>query len=154
LLPDTRTQVTHAITINATPEKIWPWIVQMGCGRGGFYSLDTLDNAGVPSAREIHPELQKIEVGQIIPAMPDSDLGFEVLSVDEPRTLVLGGLFDPESKRQLPFSSPRPERYWQVTCRSCSSRWMTARHDSTCAHAPRSRRAAGCTRCGSGRSTR
>src|SRR5512139_3909473 len=44
---------TRAITIDAPPEDVWPWIVQMGSGRGGWYALDRLDNGGVPSAEEV-----------------------------------------------------------------------------------------------------
>ena len=53
LLPDATGQFTHSIVIAASPEKVWPWLVQMGCQRAGFYSIDLLDNAGVASAREI-----------------------------------------------------------------------------------------------------
>jgi hypothetical protein len=59
--------VTRAITIHTRPEEIWPWIVQIGYGRAGFYSYDLLDNLGNPSANRIIPELQQIEVGAWIP---------------------------------------------------------------------------------------
>lgn len=114
LLPDADAQVTHGITVRATPEAIWPWLVQMGCRRAGWYSFDALDNAGVPSAREIHPELQAIAVGDRLPATPDGEDGFEVLRVEPPRVLVLGGLYDPRT-HQLPFAALRPETFWQVT---------------------------------------
>ncbi len=115
LLLDAREQVTHAITIAATPQAIWPWLVQMGCRRAGYYSFDLLDNSGVPSAREIHPELQQIAVGDVLPAAPGSEDGFEVLSIEQNRALVLGGLFDLETNRQLPFATSRPANHWQVT---------------------------------------
>lgn len=89
----------------------------MGGRRGGFYAIDVLDNAGVPSAREIHPEWQHLAVGDVIPATPDpahAD-GFEVLAIEPNRALVLGGLFDVDAGKQLPFASPRPVRYWHVT---------------------------------------
>ena len=59
--------VTRAITIHARPEEVWPWIVQIGYGRAGFYSYDLLDNLGRPSANRIIPELQNIEIGAWIP---------------------------------------------------------------------------------------
>jgi len=96
LLPDALGQLTDGITIHATPEAIWPWLVQMGSDRAGFYSVDLLDNANRRSAREIHPELQAIAVGDVLPARPGHVEGFEVLLVDEPRALVLGGLYDGE----------------------------------------------------------
>jgi len=115
LLPDATGTLTHGITIDAPPERVWPWLVQMGGGRAGFYSLDALDNAGVPSAREIHPELQSLEVGQVIPATPEGKDGFEVLAIEPQRALVLGGLFDPSAKAQRAFASPRPTHFWHVT---------------------------------------
>jgi len=115
LLPDAADQLTHGITIGATPAQIWPWLVQMGCRRGGFYSIDLFDNAGRRSAREIHPELQQIRVGDIVAATPDGDDGFEVLRAEPNQVLVLGGLYDPDAAEQLRFSDERPERYWQVT---------------------------------------
>ncbi len=115
LLGDAVEQMTQGITIDATPEAIWPWLVQMGCRRAGWYSWDLLDNAGIESANEIHPELQEIAVGDVMPATPEGDDGFEVLKVDPPRVLALGGLFDPDAGRQLPFAAERPERYWHVS---------------------------------------
>ena len=61
---------TRAITIQATPALIWPWLVQVGCLRAGFYSNDLLDNLGHPSARTILPELQQLEIGQWMPMSP------------------------------------------------------------------------------------
>jgi hypothetical protein len=107
--------LTHGITIQATPEAIWPWLLQMGCRRGGFYALDLIDNGGAPSAREIHPELQRLHVGQVIPATPDGLDGFEVLALEPHRTLILGGLFDVDANQQIPFASARPTRFWQIT---------------------------------------
>jgi hypothetical protein len=115
LLPGAGAQLTKGITIHAAPESIWPWLVQMGCGRGGFYAIDLLDNGGTPSAREIHPELQELAVGQVIPATPGGTDGFEVLAIEPCRVLVFGGLFDAGAGKQIPFVSPRPARYWQVT---------------------------------------
>ena len=115
LLGDAATQLTHGITIAATPASIWPWLLQLGCGRGGFYSIDVLDNGGVRSARELHPDLLALEVGQVLPASPEGEGGFEVLSIDAPRVLVLGGLWDANGQHQLPFAARRPERFWHVT---------------------------------------
>jgi hypothetical protein len=115
LLPDAAAQITEGITIAASPARIWPWLVQMGCRRAGYYSIDTLDNAGVRSARQLHPELADIAVGDVLPATPDGADGFEVLRVEPPHTLILGGLFDPGANAQRPFASPRAARFWHVT---------------------------------------
>lgn len=115
LLADAHEQMTHSVTIRTRPDEVWPWLVQMGSRRAGFYSLDLLDNAGRPSAREVHPEWQALHVGEVIPATPTGDDGFEVLALEDHRWLVLGGLFDAGEKRQLPFTATRPERYWHMT---------------------------------------
>jgi hypothetical protein len=115
LLPDAVEQMTHGVTVAARPEAIWPWLVQMGCRRAGFYSIDALDNFGRASAREIHPELQEIRVGDVLPVTPEGPDGFEVLRVEENRALVLGGLNDSDLAKQLPFAAARPNRYWHYT---------------------------------------
>jgi hypothetical protein len=66
---------TRAIDISVKPEKVWPWIVQIGCSRAGFYSYDWIDNAGKPSANQIIPDLQHIAVGDFIPMTPDNKNG-------------------------------------------------------------------------------
>src|SRR5512133_1316297 len=58
---------TRAITINAPPEDVWPWIAQVGYRRAGFYSYDLVDNAGERSADRIIAEYQQINVGDPIP---------------------------------------------------------------------------------------
>jgi len=80
---------THAVTIDAPPEAVWPWIAQMGAGRGGWYSWDLIDNGGTPSAKRVVPELQTVVPGAIMPAVPHATDAFVVASVDPPRDLVL-----------------------------------------------------------------
>jgi hypothetical protein len=63
-------RATRAITINAPPDEVWPWLVQIGCLRGGWYSNDLLDNLGRPSATAIVPGLQHLAVGQWVPMSP------------------------------------------------------------------------------------
>jgi hypothetical protein len=58
---------TRAITIRARPDEIWPWLVQIGFGRAGWYSYDWLDNRGRHSAEKIIPEFQHLEVGDWVP---------------------------------------------------------------------------------------
>jgi hypothetical protein len=58
---------TRAVTIQARPEEIWPWVVQMGFNRAGWYTYDWIDNLGRPSAERIIPELQQVAVGDLIP---------------------------------------------------------------------------------------
>jgi hypothetical protein len=58
---------TRAITIDAPAEAVWPWLVQIGFGRAGFYSYDLFDNAARPSAERILPEHQQPQVGDWVP---------------------------------------------------------------------------------------
>src|SRR5690606_38830531 len=67
------------------------------------------------AARELHPDLLALEVARILPASPEGEGGVEVLRVDAPRVLILGGLWDADAERQLPFAAPHPERFWHVT---------------------------------------
>jgi hypothetical protein len=62
----------------------------MGCRRAGWYSIDRLDNGGIPSARRVIPELQQIRVGDVLPWKPEGEDGFTVLSQKENEALVLG----------------------------------------------------------------
>src|SRR4029450_6578263 len=55
LIPGGRRGATMAVTIDAPPARVWPWLLQMGCDRAGWYSWDRLDNGGTPSAGRIHP---------------------------------------------------------------------------------------------------
>ncbi len=74
---------TRAVTINASPQNIYPWIVQMGLNRAGWYSYDILDNLARKSAESILPEFQEIEVGDLIPMSPDGKQGVWVKEFQE-----------------------------------------------------------------------
>jgi hypothetical protein len=67
IISDPNFNATRAVTIEATPEQIWPWLVQMGYRRAGFYSYDRLDNDGITSAVRLLPEFQQLAVGDSIP---------------------------------------------------------------------------------------
>jgi hypothetical protein len=82
---------TRAVTIEATPHDIWPWIVQMGYGRAGFYSWDALDNHGVPSAERIIPQYQHLRVGDLIRMSKGSYALVAELSVGRHLLLVFDG---------------------------------------------------------------
>jgi hypothetical protein len=57
---------TIACDLPAAPSDVWPWLAQMGAGRGGWYAFDRIDNGGVPSATEIIPGLQRIVPGDAL----------------------------------------------------------------------------------------
>lgn len=86
-------QATHAVTIQATPAEVWPWLVQLGQGRGGFYSYDWIENSmglDIHTVDQIIPEYQNLEVGDVIPLAPDS-FGVPVAIVETEKALVLHG---------------------------------------------------------------
>ena len=69
---------TRGVTINTSPEYIYPWIVQIGVSRAGWYSYDLLDNLARKSAESILPEYQNIQIGDIIPLSPNGKQGMVV----------------------------------------------------------------------------
>jgi hypothetical protein len=82
-------QFTHAITIDAPIQRVWPWLAQMGSDRAGWYSWDAIDNGGKPSALNIVPDFQTVAPGDVMPAVPGAKDAFVVAAVDPPRDLVL-----------------------------------------------------------------
>lgn len=73
LVPKAKLVTTHAISIGAPPDKVWPWIVQMGQDRGGFYSYTMLENllgCRMTNADRIHPEWQILSVGDSVSLHP------------------------------------------------------------------------------------
>jgi sulfhydrogenase subunit delta len=90
LLPDPSFDATRAITIAAPPEAVWPWLVQVGFGRAGWYSYDLLDNLGRPSASTVLPEHQSLEIGDRVPmgGRVDDRTAFTVAGLSRPHFLV------------------------------------------------------------------
>jgi len=89
LVPEPIFTSTHAITIDAPPEQVWPWVAQMGAGRAGWYSWDAIDNGGTPSATSIQPNFQTVVAGDVMPAIPGATDALVVAAIDPPRDLVL-----------------------------------------------------------------
>ena len=67
LIPQPIGSVNHAITIRRPPHDVWPWLVQMGSDRAGWYAYDFIDNGGHRSAERILPDYQDIHVGSDFP---------------------------------------------------------------------------------------
>jgi hypothetical protein len=94
IVPRPRKFSTRAITIAAPAEAVWPWLVQIGQGRGGLYSYDWLENlAGcdIHSTNRIIPELQYLEFGDVIRLGPEGYPAYPIAAVEPGRALVLGG---------------------------------------------------------------
>jgi hypothetical protein len=103
LIANPTVQTDHAITIDAPAARVWPWLVQMGWGRAGWYTARWVDQllfpANGPSADRIVPELQHLEVGTFIPdGPPETECGLHVVELAPEQLLVL------RSNSHLPMS--------------------------------------------------
>jgi proline iminopeptidase len=113
IVPDGVRSGAMAVTIDAPPDQVWPWLVQLGGDRGGWYSWDHLDNAGVPSARAVHPEWQERAVGDFVQyrtrrhGIVDA---WQVAALEPNRFLGLHGLSDLRG-RPIDPAQPRPSTY-------------------------------------------
>jgi hypothetical protein len=90
LVPRPTVEATRALTIAAPPAAVWPWIVQIGYGRAGFYSYAPVERAlglhGLHNADAILPEFQHLAVGDRVPQTPTA--GWTVRALDPPHTMV------------------------------------------------------------------
>ena len=92
LVSSANVQATRAITVNTATQMVWPWVAQMGQGRGGLYSYDELENlvgCDMHSADRIVDEWQAVAAGDAFKLHPDVEL--EVASVELRRALIVRG---------------------------------------------------------------
>lgn len=118
LVPRPRLATTRAITVQAPVGQVWPWIVQLGQGRGGLYSYDWLENRlglGMQSADEIHPEWQGLAVGDLVHLAPGSAMAFRVETLLPEQALVLGARVDSTTGCSFSASDPLPAAYFRVS---------------------------------------
>ena len=101
IVDNARLVATRSITLAAPADAVFPWLRQMGFGRGGWYSYDLLDNLGRRSATAVHPEWQALETGDLVPGGP---VDFVAVLVDAPRRLVLHLGPTPTKRRRVDFS--------------------------------------------------
>lgn len=117
LIPNPRMQYTRAISIAAPPEDVWPWLIQIGYGRAGWYSYDVLEDvAGAgqfvdgESAERVVPELQKLNVGDQIKL--HEALSFRVHTLDPPRVMILADARNATTNDSyVPGKDPQPEDF-------------------------------------------
>lgn len=89
-IPNPVAVLNHAIHIAAPPEAIWPWLAQMGAfPKAGWYSYDFLDNRGHESLGRIDPDLTRIEIGSVFPALPEVTDCFILTAFEKNRFLLL-----------------------------------------------------------------
>jgi hypothetical protein len=112
LAPRPRSEITCAIEIRAAAGRAWPWLVQLGCRRGGWYSYDLLDNGGLPSAERILPEHQHLAVGDEVLLTPDGRLAMPVVALEAEKALVLGGTLNTGTGQGVKPGDPLPEAYY------------------------------------------
>ena len=101
-VPVAQYRIDHAITIDAPPDAVWRWLIQIGQDRGGFYSYTRLENAvgaRITNTDRIVSEWQQRGVGELVPTVPEnylggifgSRLGCKVLQIIPGQALVLDG---------------------------------------------------------------
>lgn len=104
LVPDATVSITRAVSVAAPPERVWPWLVQLGQGRGGFYSYDVLENLaglGIHSADRIDPQLQTLAIGD--PVHLAREVALRVAALEPAAHLVLLGAPGPGERDVMPF---------------------------------------------------
>lgn len=109
LVPEPMWAATRAETIDAAPEDVWPWIVQMGYERAGFYSFSPFDPRHVHDLDVIQPHLQRLKVGDVWldgPGCDERKGAWRVREIEPRRALVLHSLRDPFSGQELEPALP------------------------------------------------
>jgi len=109
LVPNPMYETTRAITIGAAADEVWPWLIQIGYQRGGFYSYDWLENlAGleISSADHIDPGLQRLKVGDSVLIAPETPLA--VARLEPNRLLVLHNTMNPFNAQTVDLDDPAP----------------------------------------------
>jgi hypothetical protein len=94
LVSQPRLESTRAITIHAPAAAVWPWLVQMGQGRGGLYSYERLENlAGcqMDNADRILPQCQDLKIGDLVRLGREGFPAFEVMAIEPGQAIILGG---------------------------------------------------------------
>ena len=108
LVPDPQIRSTRAIDVAAPPERVWPWLMQLGWGRAGLYSFDGLENligCDLHSADALLDDIAPLEVGGLLRAGPPGYPAWQVMRVAEPHHLVLLAV-DPRAPEPEPLIEP------------------------------------------------
>jgi uncharacterized protein YndB with AHSA1/START domain len=106
IVPGGSRSATMATTIDAPPSAVWPWLVQMGTDRAGWYSWDRLDNFGRRSATRINPAWQHVRLGDRFRGTPDGSQSWEVVALQPASLLVLRMCLDLHGRPFDPAGTP------------------------------------------------
>jgi hypothetical protein len=117
LVPAPKVSYTQAITIHTAPSQVWPWLVQIGYGRAGWYTYDWIYkllgaadfHGGDRSSDRIIPELQELKVGDAVKIFEQGP--FEVVALQPGRLLVLLARVDTDSGSSFELSDAMPAHY-------------------------------------------
>jgi hypothetical protein len=118
LVPSPKSGYTQAITIRAPKAEVWPWLVQIGYKRAGWYSYDFLHRlVGIAgcvddercSAKRVIPELQDLKVGDVIEIAPG--MGYTVVGLEPEQALILQSILDTAKWESVSSDEPLPEKY-------------------------------------------
>jgi hypothetical protein len=104
---------TRAISIRARPADIWPWLVQLGQERGGFYSYERLENligCKIHNADRIVPEWQQLEIGDTVRLGPKGYPLYKVVAIQPEKAIVIAGA-DFVTEQVIPITNPMPDKY-------------------------------------------
>lgn len=120
-----RVVIDRATTLPAPPERVWPWLVQLGKRRAGWYlpaSLETLVPRARRGIRRIDPRWQGLAPGDVIPDWGGADATFEVVTVDPPRAIVHRSTRERQGREPLELSwalvlSPLPDGHTRLHLR-------------------------------------
>ena len=91
IIPGARYAYTHSEIVEAPPNIIWAYLMQLGCDRAGWYSIDLLDHGGKPSTGHIVDGWERRTIGDKLDATPSGDGFFEVYAINHGNYFVLGG---------------------------------------------------------------
>ena len=125
LVPAPMWEATRAVSIDATPDAVWPWVAQMGYGRGGWYGWNPLEREDTGTSRLL--DTAPPAVGDVLLDGPGCDAttgAFAVMAVDAPHTLVLRSIRDPVTGREV--DPERPSRLFMETAWAFVLREMPA----------------------------
>ena len=116
IIPNPSSGFSHGINIDAPAEYVWPWIAQMGAGRGGFYSYELLEHiAGLKiyNSDEILPQFQNPKVGDEIPF--GAGLGYPLILSDPGKAMAIEVAMDADTNNSYDVTAEPPQNFLHIT---------------------------------------